>query len=166
MAYGKSWGPSTWYIFHCLALSWSTENQQKYNTFFKIARSIIPCEICKKHFTRAINRPQNRIQHNCSNKDKMFKWTVRLHNNVNRMNRKRIIKPDTAMKIYIKNDNLIINNGKIIKFLREFIAYNFRFGGWRRYNALKLLRILVDIYPSPQKKKTTKRKIFKKSTYT
>jgi hypothetical protein len=92
----------------------------------------------------------------------MFKWTVKLHNNVNRRNKKRVIPPEKARNIYVKNGNLVIKNGMIIRFLREFVAYNFRFNNWKRENAFRLMRMLVDIYPSPKKRAILQAKFEKK----
>lgn len=159
MALGKSWGPSTWYLFHCLSLSFRIEKKQKYMQFFRLVRSIIPCELCKTHFVGALNRNGNGINNNCSNREKMFKWLIKLHNNVNRMNNKKTFTPDQVLEIHIKNNKLVINNSKIITFLIEFINYNIGLGGWRRNNAFKLLKVLSFIYPSPKKQLILQRKL-------
>lgn len=159
MALGKSWGPSTWYLFHCLSLSFRIEKKKKYMEFFRLARSIIPCELCKNHFIRTLNRNGNSINNNCSNRKKMFEWLIKLHNNVNKMNNKKTLTPQQVLNIHIKNNKLIIKNDLIITFLIEFINYNIGLRGWRRNNAFKLLKVLSYIYPSPKKQLILQRKL-------
>jgi hypothetical protein len=162
MGLAKSWGPSTWNLLHCLSLSWNPDKIDMYIKLIKLIRDTIPCHICKKHFIRTLNRPGNNIKKNCSDKDLMFKWTVRLHNNVNRMNSKRIFKPNQARNIYIKNGKVVVRNGQIIRFLIQFVRYNINQGGWRRYNAFKIMKILSHIYPSPGKQEILEKKLNEK----
>ena len=102
------WGPHGWKFIHFVALGYpknpTQEDKENYKTFFKALPNILPCSVCKIHFIQnAANNPltddilQDRI--------KLLNWTIDLHNEVNKINNKKIIN-------YNEGLNLLLNNFK------------------------------------------------------
>lgn len=162
MILAQSWGPYTWYLFHCLSLSWNPKNIDKYIAFFNLIQKMIPCHICKGHFQRNLRKPKYNIRKNCSNGILMFKWLVDLHNEVNKMSHKRVLNYNQVTKQYLTKKGLKVNHGLILIFLREFIGYNIKLGGNPKQNAFQALKLLSFIYPS-LKKRNRLRNMFKKN---
>jgi cbb3-type cytochrome oxidase subunit 3 len=86
------WGPSLWNSIHYIALGYPENNpsdniSSKYVQFFKSLSVVIPCDECKIHFNQMlINYPPN-----LKSKETLFKWSVDIHNLVNkRLNKKEL----------------------------------------------------------------------------
>lgn len=99
----NTWGPAAWHFIHAVAIMFPirpTEAQkQKYSTFFNSLSDILPCELCAEQFRKnliALPPPLD-------NSKNMFKWSVDIHNRVNKENGKPIITYDQAYIEFKKN---------------------------------------------------------------
>ena len=162
MALGKSWGPSTWYILHLISYNWESDMVNLYIRFIKLLGDTIPCQTCKEHFKRNISMNGNNIEYNCADKDRMINWIIRLHNMVNRSNKKRIYSREDVDKIYINN---IYKKEKYITFLREYVSYNLGLGGMRKAKTMNLIVVLGSIHPIIKKRKMFMRLFTKRLPY-
>ena len=145
---GKSWGPHTWYILHYISLTWHKSLIPFYIKFIHLLKETIPCYTCYTNFKSKLRKPNNSIEYNCKEKERMIKWLVNLHNDVNKSNRTRIYTVDEVKNIYLKNNIIHFNNRHVARFIKEFILYNIDLGGNRKKKSIKLLIYLAYIYPS------------------
>ena len=80
------WGPHLWYSIHFIALGFpndaSSIDKKNYKNFYISLPNVIPCEECSKHLINSLN--QFPIDNFLLNKDKLFEWTVIIHNEVNK----------------------------------------------------------------------------------
>jgi hypothetical protein len=87
----KEWGPMFWNFLHCIPDELTRENTCKFIALFKKLSYVIPCNVCKKHYTDYYN--ENPL-------DKKFtilrlkKWVLGLHNSVSR----KLGKPEFTLK--------------------------------------------------------------------
>ena len=117
-----SWQPLTWIIFHTLALNYNDLYREHYITFFNTFKVIIPCSICRGHYNQHISK-ENMIIENNMNKERIFEWTVDLHNSVNISHKKRVWSYDEARNFYNLNN---FNNKLFKSFLYEYIKLNYK----------------------------------------
>ncbi len=144
-----TWQPVTWILFHTLALNYNEEYKDKYVTFFNTLRTIIPCRICRNHFCENIGKPGLTIDENI-NKDKIFNWTVDLHNCVNKMNRKKIWSYDEARNHYTKNN---FNDKTLKYFIFEYIRTNFTKAPEKTIALIEMINTIPYLYPYEDKRK-------------
>tara|TARA_B000000477_G_C6084250_1_gene224633 strand:+ start:214 stop:633 length:420 start_codon:yes stop_codon:yes gene_type:complete len=120
----EKWGYHGWYFIHNIALGYdetfSYQKKQNYINFFNVISDVIPCEKCSKHYKEYIlkNPP------NIKNKDSLFKWTVDIHNNVNKILNKDQISYNKAYDIWLDkkiNTKNTINNKFILNIILLFI---------------------------------------------
>jgi len=120
----EKWGYHGWNFIHNIALGYdetfSYQKKQNYINFFDVISDVIPCEKCSKHYKEYIskNRP------NIKNKDSLFKWTVDIHNNVNKILNKDQISYNKAYNIWLDekiNTKNTINNKNIFNIFLLFI---------------------------------------------
>jgi len=101
------WGPHGWKFIHMIALAYSTnptaEQKQHYREFFTVLQYILPCSICAnnyaKHFTKDL--PFN--DEVLANRDNLVKWTIDLHNLVNKETGKQPIPYEEALELIYNN---------------------------------------------------------------
>jgi hypothetical protein len=107
------WGPHLWYSIHFIALGFpnqsSSIDKKNYKNFYINLPNIIPCEECAKHFTTSLNNFP--IDSYLNSKEKLFEWTIILHNEVNKMLGKEEWSLERATKYY-NNLNLKLENTK------------------------------------------------------
>lgn len=107
----ETWGPSLWHILHTIAKQYPMRPspRDKYNAsqMINILAFIIPCFKCQKHYMENITK----YKPNFDNRENFFKWTVKIHNIVNKLNNKKIL---TVSQAYKLTDNLL-NSSKIQK---------------------------------------------------
>ena len=102
------WGPSGWAFIHYVALGYpnnpSMKDNNDYKNYYYNLAHVIPCEKCKEHYKETIidNPPKTQ------NKDELFKWTVDIHNIVNKRLNKPTLTYTDALHIW-KNKNIEIN---------------------------------------------------------
>ena len=83
----ESWGPFFWHTIHIAALgypskpSYAQKNAAK--DFFESLKFLIPCPVCRDHYSKYMEILPL-IPH-LDSRDDLFKWTVLLHNEVNKM---------------------------------------------------------------------------------
>ena len=131
---GTAWQPLTWIIFHILTLNYNDNYKEHYISFFESFKVIIPCSICRNHYNSNINKSDMSIENNI-NSEKIFNWTINLHNNVNKTNHKKLWNYDEAKNHYTKFNF----NGKILKFfIYQYIMTNFKKNPDKTFN-LRLL---------------------------
>ena len=106
------WGPHFWKVIHYIAMSYpenpSVYDKEYYKNFYKSIQYVLPCSNCKSHMQE--NLKSIPIENYLNNNKDLFKWTVDLHNNVNKVNGKQEISYQNAYKIY--SNNMTSNNTK------------------------------------------------------
>jgi hypothetical protein len=98
------WGPKLWFIMHTFALNYpdnpTYEDKRVMEEFFNNLKSSIPCQKCKIHYRQRLQ--QNPIINYLDTRQSLFKYTVDLHNQVNKSLGKKIYSYDEAVDIYKK----------------------------------------------------------------
>ena len=142
------WQPLTWYIFHTITLNYNNAYRDEYIKFFNSFKSIIPCKECKEHFNKNITKPELSVESNI-NEERIFNWTVDLHNSVNKKNHVLPWTYDKAKQYYTQNN---FNNQKYKLFLLEFVKHNFRKGPEKTDNLINMLKTLPYFHPNESKR--------------
>lgn len=145
------WAPLTWYIFHKLAHDYDSSENEEYTNhyleFFKSMKTIIPCKTCRNHFIQNTSIEENKIENNIDS-TKIFDWTVRLHNLVNIINKKKTYTIDEAKKIY----KAPIMNQQLYAFINDYMMYNLNKGIEKDKELLNMLTHICYIYPNKVKR--------------
>ena len=88
------WGPGAWVFIHSVALNYpsspSEADKTSYYEFFKGLGGVLPCMKCRQHYISNFG-DGGTLQTALSETDDpraVFKWTVDVHNMVNRSNGK------------------------------------------------------------------------------
>jgi hypothetical protein len=84
----RIWSHPYWEVIHFTALGYPIYprkiDKNNYKSFYLSIKDIIPCEECGIHLEKNLkNLPL--IDDYLNNRDKLFEWTVLLHNQVNKM---------------------------------------------------------------------------------
>jgi hypothetical protein len=104
------WGPKIWDAIHTISLGYPThptqEQKETYYSFYKDLWKILPCSTCavnyKQHFEEL---PLDRF---IDNPMKLFEWTVRMHNIVNKSLGKKQLSVEEALKMHThETDNML-----------------------------------------------------------
>lgn len=111
------WGPDMWAIIHTIAKSYPKNPNIKDKTvahqLTKYLALVLPCPNCQKHYIQNYTK----YKPDLSSGPGFFKWTVKIHNLVNKSNNKKQIDNVTAYKI-TKNK---INSGSLSKLLKYLV---------------------------------------------
>jgi hypothetical protein len=90
------WGRQGWHFIQMVALAYpenpTQEDKEEYSKFFESLKHVLPCPFCSMEY--ANNWEQHPI--NLDSRDKLFHWTVDMHNEVNKKNNKRVLNYDEA----------------------------------------------------------------------
>ena len=96
------WGKHIWYTIHFIALGFpnkaSNIDKKNYKNFYMNLPNIIPCQECEKHLITNLNNYP--IDNYLDTKERLFEWTVILHNQVNKILGKNEWSLDKANKYY------------------------------------------------------------------
>ena len=108
----KQWGPIVWYLIHSVAYNINDDEyfhnyKTSYFNFYESLKDIIPCPICRGHFSKIMKKKDI---YKCRNKRDLINWTINKHNQVNKKLKKKIFNIEDSDKIYDK-----LNNKKIYK---------------------------------------------------
>lgn len=96
------WGKHLWKSIHYIALGYpsrpSDDDKEAYRTFFHNLWRVIPCYKCANNYKEhLVELP---IEPFLDTTDRLFEWTVLLHNIVNRDTGKRSYSLQEAYKLY------------------------------------------------------------------
>ena len=98
------WGPSGWLFLHSITLNYPknpTEFDKKsYKDFFYNIKNILPCQVCKKNYSKHMNELP--IDHFLSNKNSLVEWLIKIHNKANKDNDKKIYSNEEILKYFKK----------------------------------------------------------------
>ena len=107
------WGPFGWFFSDSICLSYPTNptinEKQQFKNYFNALSYILPCTKCRTHFNQYITKhPLN--DSILESKDKLIKWFLGVHNNVNRINNKSEISLEEFYSYYNKKFNMNVKN--------------------------------------------------------
>lgn len=102
------WGKHFWYTIHFIALDYpekpNNEDKRDFQTFFENLHKVIPCYKCSVNYVKHLKeRPLE--QSDLENNETLFRWTVDIHNIVNKELKKRQMSYDDAWKLYQNFDD-------------------------------------------------------------
>ena len=143
-----TWQPLTWILFHIFALNYKEEYREKYIIFFNSFKTIIPCSICREHYIKNINKENMNMENNINSKN-IFDWTVKIHNNVNIKNNKKIWNFDEAKKFY---QNYDFKNELLKICLFEYIKSNYKKTPIKTTELIRMMQQLPYLHPNPEKR--------------
>ena len=107
------WGRQAWHFIHFVALTYpekpTEEDKKDYLNFFNSLQKTLPCPICAEHFKENMEKIPIKLE----DRESLFKWTVDIHNEVNRKNSKKILSYDEAIQEI--NKNAFSNNKKLVE---------------------------------------------------
>jgi len=102
----NKWGRQAWHFIHMVALSYPPEEvltkeiKEKYYNFFESLGYTLPCPYCSLHFREKFKKNPPPL----NNREELFRWTVDMHNSVNKDNGKTEISYEEA-KRQIENNS-------------------------------------------------------------
>ena len=80
------WGPFFWHTMHIIALSYpanpSYAHKRAAKEFFESLSHLIPCPKCREHYQTHLQKYP--ISPHLDRRDDIFRWTVNVHNEVNK----------------------------------------------------------------------------------
>lgn len=111
----STWGRQAWHFIHAVALSYpqepTEEDKENYKRFFYSLSDVLPCAICGINFAEKLETSPPNLE----SQDSLWKWTVDVHNQVNKKNNKPTLTYDEAYSEFVKNSNSNSNsNSKLI----------------------------------------------------
>lgn len=83
----ESWGPFFWHTIHIVALGYPSEpsyaHKKAAKDFFESLQHLIPCPVCRDHYVEHLQKLP--LTPHLDRRSDLFRWTVVLHNEVNKM---------------------------------------------------------------------------------
>lgn len=105
----KKWGKHFWKTIHYIIFSApdspSIEYKNNLLNFLVALKFLLPCENCRRHYSENLKKFPI-TDEILSSKEKLIKWSVDLHNEVNLRTGKKIISLEEAKQIYL-NENYV-----------------------------------------------------------
>lgn len=81
------WGPFFWHTIHIVALGYPKNptytDKRCAKEFYESLVYLIPCSVCREHYREHLSK--NPISTFLDSRTDLIKWTVEIHNNVNKM---------------------------------------------------------------------------------
>jgi hypothetical protein len=81
-----AWGPFFWHTIHLVALGYPNEptyaEKRAAKEFYESLKFLIPCPICKIHYQEHLK--ESPVSPSLDTRKDLFRWTVELHNRVNK----------------------------------------------------------------------------------
>ena len=101
------WGPKLWFVIHTFALKYpdnpTYEDKRVMEEFFNNLKYSIPCNKCRVHYRQRLERDP--IVNYLDSRQSLFKYTIDLHNQVNKSLGKKIYSYDEVVQIYKEHYN-------------------------------------------------------------
>jgi len=81
------WGPFFWHTIHIVALGYPKKpsyiDKKCAKEFYESLVYLIPCAICREHYK--VHLSSNPLTPFLDSREDLLKWTINIHNNVNKM---------------------------------------------------------------------------------
>ena len=98
------WGPFFWHTIHIIALGYSDKpsyaQKKAAKEFYESLAILIPCPICREHFSKHLETYP--LTPHLDRRKDLFKWTVVLHNEVNKSLNKPLFEEHEVIKYYTR----------------------------------------------------------------
>ena len=98
----EAWGPFFWHTIHITALGYPSKpsfaEKKAAKEFFESLKFLIPCPICKEHYKEHFEK--HPITPYLDTRQDLFRWTVILHNEVNKMLGKKEYTETQSIQFY------------------------------------------------------------------
>jgi hypothetical protein len=112
------WGPKLWFVIHTLALNYpdnpNYEQKRLHEDFFNSLVFLIPCDKCRVHYRQHINN--NPVVNHLKDSNTLFKYTIDLHNVVNKTLNKKQYSYEEAVRFYkIEYGDISVRNSYLNK---------------------------------------------------
>jgi hypothetical protein len=96
------WGPFFWHTIHIVALGYPKEpsyaEKRSAKEFFEGLAFLLPCPTCREHYAKHMQASP--ISNFLDNRQDLFKWTVNIHNAVNKELKKPLWTEYEVMEYY------------------------------------------------------------------
>lgn len=96
------WGPFFWHTIHIVALGYPQEptylEKRSAKEFFESLQYLIPCPICRTHYQEHLQTYP--LTPHLDSRQSLFRWTVVLHNAVNKSLNKSTVTEQEALRYY------------------------------------------------------------------
>jgi hypothetical protein len=96
------WGPFFWHTIHIVAIAYPknpTYLDKKYaKDFYESIGNLLPCPVCREHY--AVHTKSNPLTPFLDSQSDLFKWTVMLHNEVNKSLKKPTMTEEEVLFYY------------------------------------------------------------------
>lgn len=103
----KNWGPYFWGTLHLACLSapnvLTQEHKEAFQALVESYTKVLPCPMCQVHFTEVLQKYP--LQDNLDTADRLFLWSVAVHNEVNESIGKPQVKPVDALYYWAERLN-------------------------------------------------------------
>lgn len=97
------WGPAGWHFMHTVSMTYpeipSDQDKEKYRIFYESIGEVLPCPACRRHYQDNLKKLPIQLDSRAD----LFKWTIDIHNEVNKKNKKKILSYDEAFEAIKKN---------------------------------------------------------------
>lgn len=101
------WGPFFWHTMHMAAIGYSKTptygEKHAAKEFFEALQFLIPCEVCRQHYRK--NLQDMPVSPHLDRREDLFRWTVNMHNQVNKTLNKPIMKEREVIRYYYRLGN-------------------------------------------------------------
>ena len=98
----NKWGPHLWFFLHTISLNYpknpTYQDKEDYNNFYMSLQHILPCSACKSHLSEHLQQEPPNLSDNIS----LIRWTIDLHNKVNKSLGKKQLSYEEAVILYDK----------------------------------------------------------------
>jgi hypothetical protein len=96
------WGPRYWFVIHVATFRYPENPSQNdkdnmRNFVYSLANGILPCPVCRYHFKKYLENPDNNFEEALKNNSNIVKFFWNLHNDVN----KRTNKPELSFNDFL-----------------------------------------------------------------
>jgi hypothetical protein len=102
-----TWGPHGWKFIHFLALAYpnepTDEQKKNYKNFFEAMQHVLPCSLCANNYKRHITVELPITEAVLTDKESFVKWSIDMHNLVNKETGKLPLSYDEALTLIYNN---------------------------------------------------------------
>ena len=96
------WGPFYWHTIHIVSMGYPVtptySDKKAAKDFYESLQFLIPCAICRTHYTEHLRA--NPITPSLDSREHLIKWSIDIHNAVNKMLNKPTWTPEEVFAYY------------------------------------------------------------------